>query len=275
MVPNVEQTFILPDGSPWTAKNAGTTDYDGKMVTLRWGLAHSVNQVSAWVMKQYNPDAMKGVMQRMGIYSDIPAVPSMFLGTAEITLHEMVAAYAVYANKGVYTTPIIVSRIEDKNGNVLANFSPQRHDALDENTAYLMSNLLQNVVREGSGMRLISRYEVWKDYGGFSTPFAGKTGTTQNQSDAWFVGFTPELVAGVWSGANYRSIRFEDITRGQASNMALPVFGRFFKKVFADSTLHYEQNFEFERPANFNIDINCTEMNSKLDDNEHIFDSFW
>ncbi|MBN2648260.1 MAG: transglycosylase domain-containing protein [Prolixibacteraceae bacterium] len=274
-VPNVEQTFILSDGTNWTAKNSGKTDYDGKMVTLRWGLANSVNQVSAWVMKRYNPESMRDVMRNMGIYSDVPAVPSMFLGTAEITLYEMVAAYAVFPNKGVYTTPLIVSHIEDRNGNVLANFTPQRHEAIDEQTAYLMTNLLQNVVSEGSGLRLKSKYEVYEDYGGFDTPFAGKTGTTQNQSDGWFVGFTPELVAGVWTGANYRSIHFEDISRGQGSNMALPVFGRFFKKVFADSTLNYSQQFEYEKPEGFNIDLDCGGNNNTEEKNMPSFDGFW
>ena len=274
-VPNVEQTFILDDGTTWTAKNSGESEYDGKMVTLRWGLANSVNQVSAWVMKQYNPQSMVGVMRKMGIYSDIPAVPSMFLGTAEITLYEIVAAYATFANKGVYTTPVIVSKIEDKNGNVLATFQPRRHDAIDEQTAYLMTNLLQNVVREGSGIRLRARAERFKDYGWFNTPFAGKTGTTQNQSDGWFVGFTPELVAGTWTGANYRSIHFEDLTRGQGANMALPVFGYFFKKVFADSTLHYMQDFEFEKPANFNVDLNCNDLDVGKKEAVPTFDGYW
>ncbi|MBN1927693.1 MAG: transglycosylase domain-containing protein [Prolixibacteraceae bacterium] len=275
LVPNVEQTFILDDGTTWTAKNSSSTDYDGQMVSLRWGLANSVNQVSAWVMKQFTPEAMREVMQRMGVYSVVPAVPSMFLGTAEITLYEMIAAYSVYANKGVYTTPVVVTRIEDKNGNVLSTFKPDRHDALDENTAYLMINLLQNVVREGSGKRLRLNYDVYKDYGGHTAPFAGKTGTTQNQSDGWFVGFTPDLVAGVWTGANYRSIHFEDLTRGQGTNMALPVFGRFFKKVFADSSLNYREDFEFDKPENFNINLNCDEMPDTNQDQNILYDDFY
>jgi penicillin-binding protein 1A len=275
-VPNVEQTFILPDGRAWTAKNSGNSEYDGKMVTLRWGLAHSVNQVSAWIMKRYNPEAMRDVMRNMGVYSDVPAVPSMFLGTAEVTLYEMVAAYAVFPNKGVYTTPNIVSRIEDRHGNVLARFTPRRHEAIDEQTAYLMTKLLQNVVSEGTGIRLSSKYKLYEEYGGFNTPFAGKTGTTQNQSDGWFMGFTPELVAGVWTGANYRSIHFEDITRGQGSNMALPVFGRFFKKVFADSTLNYREHFEYEEPEGFNIDIDCDDNGvEKNGEKLPVFDGFW
>ncbi len=275
-VPNVEQTFILPDGTTWTAKNAGSSEYDGKMVTLRWGLANSVNQVSAWVMKRYNPEAMRDVMRNMGIYSDVPAVPSMFLGTAEVTLYEMVAAYSVFPNKGVYTTPNIVSHIEDRHGNVLARFTPRRHEAIDEQTAYLMTKLLQNVVNEGTALRLKSKYKLYEEYGGFDTPFAGKTGTTQNQSDGWFMGFTPDLVAGVWTGANYRSIHFEDITRGQGTNTALPVFGRFFKKVFADSTLNYREHFKYEEPEGFNIDIDCDDNGvEKNGDNLPAFDGFW
>nr|HPR30742.1 penicillin-binding transpeptidase domain-containing protein [Prolixibacteraceae bacterium] len=274
-VPNVEQTFILDDGTAWTAKNSSSTENDGKMVTLRWGLANSVNQVSAWVMKQFNPEAMREVMERMGIYSIVPAVPSMFLGTAEITLYEMVAAYAVYANKGVYTTPLIVTRIEDKTGNVIATFQARRRDALDEHTAYLMINLLQNVVSEGSGIRLRLNYDLYKEYGGFSAPFAGKTGTTQNQSDGWFVGFTPNLVAGTWTGANYRSIHFEDLTRGQGANMALPVFGRFFKQVFADSTLPYTEDFSFEKPEGFSIDLDCNESSQPSGPATPVFDDFF
>lgn len=264
-VPNIAHTFTLPDGKTWTTKNSSRDKTEGSMVSLSYGLANSINQVSAWVMKQYSPEAMKSLMQRMGMTSYIDAVPSMFLGTSEITLYEMVAAYAVYANNGVYTSPMVVTRIEDRNGNVLARFQPRRHEVLDENTAYLMVNLLQNVVRQGSGIRLITTYDVYKDYGGFKTPFAGKTGTTQNHSDGWFVGLTPELVAGVWTGANVRSIHFEDITRGQGSNMALPVFGRFFKKVFADPSLNYHPDLNFERPAGFNINLDCGHQPVDLD----------
>ncbi|MDA3930963.1 MAG: transglycosylase domain-containing protein [Prolixibacteraceae bacterium] len=275
MVPNVEHTLINPDGTPYTAKNSNPSEYDGQMVTLKWGLAHSVNQISAWVMKQHSPALMKDLMQKLGIYSEIPEVNSLFLGPAEITLYEMIAAYAVYANKGVYTTPIIVSRIEDKNGNVLARFTPRRHDAIDEKTAYLMTYLLQNVVKTGSGRRLTYNFEPFTEYAGFEGSFAGKTGTTQNQSDGWFVGYSPELVAGVWTGANLRSIHFEDLGRGSGSNMALPVFGRFFKQVFADSTLNYTQDFEFEKPENFNIDLNCNDHPSETEENIPVFDDIW
>jgi penicillin-binding protein 1A len=276
-VPNSPQTFTKADGllEPWTSQNAGETEFDGQMVSLRWGLAHSVNNVSAWLMKQYNPEAMKTMMRQMGIYSNITAVPSMFLGTDEITLYEMVASYSVFANKGIYTTPLIVTRIEDKNGNLLATFQAKKRDAIDEQTAYLMTYLLQGVVREGTGLRLASTSDIYKEYGGFTAPFAGKTGTTQEQSDGWFMGFTPELVAGIWTGANYRSIHFKTLTLGMGTNMALPVFGGFFKKVFADPTLNIKSDFEFERPANLSVDTNCDETGGNPDATKHDYDDFF
>lgn len=252
-VPNVKQQFILPDGKIWEARNSGKTDMDGKMVTLKWGLANSVNQISAWVMKQFNPPAMVEVMRKLGIASRIDPVPSMFLGTSDISLYEMVGAYGTYANKGVYTEPFFVTRIEDKYGNVISTFQPHRHDAIDEQTAYLMINLLQGVIDHGTGVRL-RFHEV---YGKIEGPIAGKTGTTQNHSDGWFMGLTPQLAAGAWTGGELRSIHFDVISLGQGSNMALPIWGRFIKKVYADKTLEYKPDQTFEKPENFMIDLNC------------------
>ncbi len=252
-VPNVKQQFILPDGRIWEARNSSSSDMDGKMVTLKWGLANSVNQISAWVMKQFNPPAMVEVMRKLGIKSQIDPVPSMFLGTADISLYEMIGAYGTYANKGVYTTPFFVTRIEDKHGNVISTFQPERHDAIDEQTAYLMINLLQGVIDHGTGVRL--RFNPV--YGQFKNPIAGKTGTTQNHSDGWFMGVTPQLAAGAWTGAELRSIHFDVISLGQGSNMALPIWGRFMKKVYADPTLEYKPDHDFEKPENFMYDLNC------------------
>ncbi|WP_423129985.1 penicillin-binding protein 1A [Gaoshiqia sp. Z1-71] len=252
-VPNVKQQFILYDGTVWEARNSSPTDMDGKMVTLKWGLANSVNQISAWVMKQFNPQSVVDVMEKMGVYSRIDPVPSMFLGTSDITLYEMVGAYGTFANKGVYTQPIFVTHIEDKHGNVIATFRPERHDAIDEQTAYLMINLLRGVIDTGTGRRL--RWH--KEYGEIQGPIAGKTGTTQNHSDGWFMGITPQLVAGAWTGADLRSIRFDDISTGQGANMALPIWGHFIKKVYADKTLEYKPDHEFEKPMNFLINLDC------------------
>lgn len=252
-VPNVPQQFVLPDGTTWQPKNSDAGEEDGKMVTLEWGLANSVNNISAWLMKQFNPQSVVEVMRKMGVYSPIDPVPSLFLGTSEITLYEMVGAFGTFGNKGVYTQPYFITRIEDKYGNVIATFSPERHDAVDEQTAYLMTYLLQNVVDQGTGNRL--RWH--EDYGQFEGPIAGKTGTTQDQADGWFMGFTPQLVAGAWTGADLLHIHFPLLRDGQGANMALPIWGRFMKKVYADKTLEYNEDAEFEKPMNFTIDLNC------------------
>ncbi|HET6559739.1 MAG TPA: penicillin-binding transpeptidase domain-containing protein, partial [Prolixibacteraceae bacterium] len=269
-VPNVKQPFILPDGRTWEARNSSPTKFDDKMVTLKWGLAHSVNQVSAWVMKQYNPQSVADVMKKMGVYSPIDPVPSMFLGTSDVTLYEMVGAYSTFANKGVFTQPICVTRIEDRHGNLISSFLPEKHDAIDEQTAYLMIELMRGVVDAGSGGRL-----RWKpEYGGFKGPIAAKTGTTQNQSDGWFIGITPQLVNGSWTGAELRSIHFEDLQSGQGASMALPIWGYYMRKVYADPNLPYKDESTFERPVNFPVNVNCDDPESieqSLDTSEDFF----
>jgi penicillin-binding protein 1A len=253
-VPYVTQQFQLWDGTIWEPKDAEEDEEnEGKLVTLKWGLAQSRNKISAWVMKQFNPQAMAEVMKRMGVYSPIDPVPSMFLGTSDITLYEMVGAFNTYTNQGVYVKPWFVTRIEDRYGNVIASFHPERYEAFDEQTAYLMVNLLQGVIDEGTGIRLRNR----DGYGKFTMPIAGKTGTTQNHSDGWFIGTTPRLTAGVWTGADLRSIHFRTISSGQGANMALPIWGYFYKKVLADPTLGYTEDMSFKRPDNFNINLDC------------------
>lgn len=258
-VPYVRQQFILPDGTIWEPKDSDKDEENyGKMVTLKWGLANSRNMISAWVMKQFNPNAVAEVMRKLGIYSPIDPVPSMFLGTSDVTLYEMVGAFSTYANKGVFVRPYFVTRIEDKHGNIIASFLPERYEAIDENTSYLMLNMLQGVIDEGTGIRLRFR----DNYGKFKMPIAGKTGTTQNHSDGWFIGMTPNLTAGVWTGAELRSIRFSDISTGQGANMALPVWGYFMRKVLEDPTLGYTEEVSFERPASFNVNLDCSDVSS-------------
>lgn len=269
-VPNVKQQFILPDGTIWEAKNS-SPEREGEMVTLKWGLANSVNQISAWVMKQYNPQAVVDVMKKMGVYSPIDPVPSMFLGTSDITLYEMVGAYGTFANHGVYTQPILITHIEDKHGNIIAKFKPERHVAIDEHTAYLMINLLRGVVDGGSG----SRVRWHPVYGMITGPLAGKTGTTQNHSDGWFCGVTPQIAAAAWTGADLRSVHFDNITEGQGANMALPIWGRFMRKVYADTSLVYKPNAaEFEKPLNFTMDLNCDE-NEEIQKQSTKFEDFF
>ncbi len=259
-VPYVSQQFQMPDGTVYEPKDSDVDEEkDGKLVTLKWGLANSKNRISAWVLKQFNPEAVVEVMKRLGVYSPVDPVPSMFLGTSDITLYEMVGAFTTYANLGVFIRPYFVTHIEDKHGNVIATFQPEKHEAIDEQTAYLMLNLMQSVIDEGTGYRL--RYR--DNYGQFTMPIAGKTGTTQNHSDGWFIGVTPKLSAGVWTGADLRSIHFRTITSGQGANMALPIWGYFYKKVLADPALGITENMEFKKPLDFNINLDCDEEGGK------------
>ncbi|MEI6276939.1 MAG: transglycosylase domain-containing protein [Prolixibacteraceae bacterium] len=271
LVPNTEHSFTLFDGTTWTAKNSGETKMDGKMVTLKWGLANSVNQISAWVMKQFNPQAMADMMHKLGITSPIDAVPSMFLGTSDVSVYEMVGAYGTYGNHGVYTKPYCVTRIEDRNGNVLARFSPESHDAIDAKTAYLMINLMEAVVNEGTSARL--RRDV--EYGNITADVAGKTGTTQNQSDGWFMGITPELVTGVWTGGDLRSIHFEGLSAGQGASMALPVYGYYMNSLFRDRTLGYSQSSVFEAPPGFDVDMDCSKVMKEEKEDESAEQNFF
>lgn len=256
MVPNVPQTFQMAD-TVWTPRNSGRSEYDGRMVTLKWGLANSVNNISGWLMKQFNPRALVEICQRMGINSRIDPVVSAFLGTSELSVFEMVGAYGTYANKGVHVEPLMVTRIEDKNGNILATFHPQRSEAISEQTAYLMINLLEGVVNQGTGGRLRFRYNL----GG---PIAGKTGTTNNHSDGWFMGMVPNLVGGVWVGAEDRSVGFQTISLGQGANMALPIFGLFLQKVFNDGGLGVNPTDEWDKPLRLmDVNLDCEEVNSQ------------
>ena len=263
-VPYVSQQFILPDGEIWEPRDSEEDEeFLGSMVTLKWGLANSKNRISAWVMKQFNPPAVAEVMKRLGVYSYIDPVPSMFLGTSDVTLYEMVGAFNTYGNLGVYIKPYFVTRIEDKHGNIIASFLPEKHEVIDPQTAYLMVNLLQGVINEGTGVRLrnsnLWRERVTEEYGDFSDTLqiAGKTGTTQNHSDGWFIGITPKLTAGVWTGADLRSVHFRTLASGQGANMALPIWGYFYKKVLADKSLGITEEQEFKRPLDFNIDLDC------------------
>jgi penicillin-binding protein 1A len=250
-VPNIPQTFVEGD-TTWTPKNASASAYDGKIVTLKWGLSHSVNNISAWLIKQFNPHSVVDICHKMGIVSYIPPVNSIFLGTADVSLYEMVNSYATYANKGVRVMPIMVTRIEDRNGNVLSPVGATRKtEAISEQTAYLMTNLLQSVVNSGTAVRLRNAYRLTGQIG-------GKTGTTQDQSDGWFMGITPQLAGGVWVGCEDRTTHFESLRTGGGSNSALPIFGLFMQKVYADPSLHISVSAQFEVPSNMrSFNLNC------------------
>ncbi len=254
-VENIPRSFDIPgDSLPWTPRSTGPKDYHGKMVTLAWGLAESENYISAWLMKQFKPTAVTDLMHKMGVRSFIDPVPSIFLGTSDIKLEEMVGAYGTFANKGVYTRPMYVTRIEDKNGNTISKFTPKIEEVLSEDQAFLMLNLLQGVIRFGTGNNLRKEpYNLMNQIG-------GKTGTTQNHSNGWFMGITPNLVGGVWSGWEDQGIHFETLGEGSGAKMALPIMGLFLKKIYNDPQLGIMEADEFERPANFNMELDCNKV---------------
>jgi len=260
-VENIPRQFEVAD-STWTPRSSGPKVYHGKMVTLGWGLAHSENYISAWLMQQFKPAVVVDLIHRLGVRSFIPAVPAIFLGTAELTVEEMVGAYGTFANKGVYTHPMYVTRIDDKNSNTISRFTPRIEEVLSENQAYLMVNLLQGVVKSGTAIRLrLDPYNLTNQIG-------GKTGTTQNHSNGWFMGVTPNLVGGVWTGWEDQAIHFETIGEGQGAEMALPVFALFLKKVYSDPELGIMQADEFERPEGFNMELDCQKVkynNSRIE----------
>lgn len=264
-IPNVSQTFVErmrnKDGemqdSTWTPRNSGSSKYDGKMVTLKWGLANSVNNISAWLIKQFTPQALVDIVKKMGISSKIQPVNSVFLGTSEVSVYEMVGAYSTFANKGVHVEPLMVTKIEDKNGNVLESFSPQKNEAISEQTAYLMVNLLEGVINFGTGYRLRATYEL-------PGAIAGKTGTTQGHADGWFMGMVPNLVTGTWAGAEDRSVHFQELYFGQGATMALPIYALFMEKVYKDPQLGVSPNDQWEKPLVEKFyDLNCDDEKGK------------
>ncbi len=251
---NVPQTFILPDGKTWTPDNAGKEN-KGEVVTLKWGLTHSVNNITAWILKQFSPEAIVKVARNMGIVSPLDAVPALCLGIPDITVKEMVGAYGTFANKGVYTEPIFVSRIEDKNGDVISEFTTTTREVMSEDTAYTMTQLLKNVVDNGTAIRLRYRYKI-------NAPWGGKTGTTNNNSDGWFMSISPNLVTGTWVGGEDRSVHFEATKYGQGANMALPIFGLFIQKVYKDKTLNFPENY-FTAPQGYSVNLDCGDEDKK------------
>lgn len=260
-VANIQYSIDLPEGGRWEPRNAN--DFKkGEMVTLKEALANSINWISAFLIKRYSPQAVIKIARKMGVTSPIDPVPSISLGTPDLTLYEMVGAMNTYAAKGVYIEPLFVTRIEDKNGNVLARFMPRQEEAMSEEIAYLMVDLMKGVVESGTGQRLRYRY-------GISNPVAGKTGTTQNNSDGWFMGLTPDLVTGVWVGGEDRSIRFRSIALGQGANMALPIWALYMKRIYEDKELNVSQG-DFERPsAPLSVEIDCRKYEEQQKNQQH------
>jgi penicillin-binding protein 1A len=231
------------------------------MVSLKWGLANSNNNITAWVMKQLNPQPLVNFIHSLGIKSPMDPVPAICLGTPDFNLFELTGAYCNFANKGVHIEPIIVTRIEDRYGNVISEFRPRKKEAINEETAYMMLNMLKAVVNKGTGIRLRSKYQ-------FTMEMGGKTGTTQNHSDGWFMGVTPNLVTGIWAGGEDRDIHFDNISLGQGANMALPSFALYMQKIYADEELGITIEDTFEKPVNFDINMDCQDIKDKPKNDE-------
>jgi penicillin-binding protein 1A len=261
----IDSPFTIPQGrhnvtETWTPKNSNS-EYRG-MVTLKKALALSINTVSAKLIDRVGPEAVVELTKKLGVKSDIPAQPSIALGAVEITVHDMVAAYGTFANQGIYIKPEVITKIEDKNGNILYQTMPESHDVLNKDIAYAVVKLLEGVTESGSGSRLRTEgggngYNRVTGYPyALRNPIAGKTGTTQNQSDGWFMGMVPNLVTGVWVGNEDRSAHFKSITYGQGATMALPIFGMYMKKCYEDKTLTVSKE-PFKRPSNLAIKVDC------------------
>jgi len=288
-VPNVRYTFhkgefgLLKD---WTPKNSGGPN-NGCPVSLKYALANSMNTITAWVMKQFGPQAVMDQARAMGIKNHLDPVPSLCLGVADLSVYEMVGANATFANKGVYIEPTMFTRIEDKHGNVIIDRNPETKEAMSEESAYIMLDLMKGIVdgeynkcmgddrvargkngmyTAGTGMRLRGRISERRPYVGHKYPIAGKTGTTQNNSDGWFMGLTPDLVTGVWVGADERAIRFATTDMGQGANTALPVWGYYMQKVKADKKLNYPDK-DFEKPEKpLSVELDCKKYNDLKND---------
>ena len=256
--------YTIPKGrfgipKAWTPKNSGEK-YGGE-ISLKEALAKSINVISARLIDMVTPENVVRLAKSAGIESRVPKSPSIALGSVELSLMEMTGAYATFANKGMRVEPNMLLRIEDKNGTVLADFTPETKEVLSEESAYVVLELLKGVTTAGSGVRLRTSAHYYKDIitgfpYKFTNPIAGKTGTTQNHTDGWFMGVVPNLATGVWTGGEDRAVHFENIAEGQGATMSLPTWALFMKKVYADKSLNISEE-DFEKPEYVGIDTNC------------------
>ncbi|OFY69913.1 MAG: hypothetical protein A3G23_05490 [Bacteroidetes bacterium RIFCSPLOWO2_12_FULL_37_12] len=259
-VPDVPVTVELADGKRWIPRNSDGK-YTGEMLTLRQGLARSINSVTAWVIKQFGPNMVINYARRMGVEGFLDPTPSLCLGTSDVSVYEIVSAYGTFVNHGVWTQPLLITRIEDKNGNILQEFIPKTVEAFGEETAYTMLYMMKGATEEknGTAIALRGRYK-------FRGEIAAKTGTTQNYSDAWFVGITPHLVAGCWVGGEDKFIHFRSMAYGQGARLAMPMWALFMKKILADTTLGIKEEDTFTKPLKpLPSEFNCHRKNDGAD----------
>lgn len=260
VAPNVQRTYMVA-GKPWTPRNASHSRY-GQMVTLKWGLAFSSNWISAYLMSKLNPRQLVSMMHDFGINNpEIYPSLALSLGPCEVSVAEMVSAYTAFVNHGIRSTPLFVTKIEDTNGDVIATFQPRMNEVMSEASANKMLEMLMAVVDQGTAKRLRFRYN-------FEGQIGGKTGTTNRNADAWFMGFTPSLVSGCWVGGEDRDIHFDSMAMGQGATMALPIWAYYMQKVYKDPTLGYQRNEKFDLPENFNPCIKEEEYSDMMNIDE-------
>ena len=240
---------ILPNGDRWAPRDTHEK-YWGDTVTLTWGLKESSNWMAAYLMTLFTPEQLVKMMQSFGIQGPLDPVVSLCLGPCEVSVEEMVDAYTTFANKGIRTEPLYVTRIEDNNGNIIGSFTPRTHEIISETTTYKMIYMLRAVLDHGTGVRTRFKYHI-------TAPMGGKTGTTNNNSDGWFMCFTPSLVSGTWVGGEDRGIHFDNMAEGQGASMALPICALYMQKVLADEELGYDPNEQFDIPAWFDPNEGC------------------
>ena len=249
-VVNLPQTFVLFDGTTWTPRSTDREEYIGRTVTLRWGLSRSSNNISAYLMKEFGPSALASMMRQMGISTHIDEVYSLCVGPAEVNVLDMVSAYNVFPSHGTYVYPQYVTRITDSEGVEIGQYSTRKREAISEQTAYLMVDLMKAVINEGTGARLRSVY-------GLKGEIAGKTGTTNDNSDGWFIGYTPKITAGVWVGGEDRQVHFNSLALGSGSNMSLPIWGIWMRKCLADPTIGWSEYDTFAPPSTGALTFDC------------------
>ena len=261
-IPNIPYNIQLEDGRFWSPRNSG--GHVNEEITLKSALAQSNNWISAYLMNRFGPQAVITMARRMGVESPIDPVPSICLGVCDLKLIEMVGAMSTFANQGVYIKPMFITKIEDKNGNVIERFAPEESEAMSEVTAYKMVELMKGVVQSGTGVRLRYKYNL-------NNPIAGKTGTTQKNSDGYFMGITPDLTTGVWVGAEDRSVHFRTTELGQGSRTALPIWALYMQRVYADPTIHISKG-DFPKPTAPDVDLNfdCGKVEIDYDAVEYI-----
>ncbi|WP_291966716.1 transglycosylase domain-containing protein [Maribacter sp.] len=265
---------------PWCPRNSNLK-YSGNSYTLKKALANSVNTVTAQLIDEVGPKSVVSMVRNLGLSGDILEVPSIALGTVDVNVYEMVGAYGAFANQGVYVKPVMVTRIENKDGTVLYEYVPETKDVLSKDVSYAILDLMKGVTQGGSGTRLrTTGFNKWRpEYDEIITgypykltnPIAGKTGTTQNNSDGWFMGMVPNLVTGVWVGGEERAVHFKSITYGQGASMALPIWGLYMTKNYADEELGISKE-DFERPSNMSIEIDCDKFTEGVEENNDIED---